>query len=96
VSLLWSLSSLMSQVCKREGEVEVGKYLKLARKAAVTAKEANTAKVVSIDTGRSENMAQAHALSPSANEIPRESRRRASHKAATKATEATKELLPEP
>ena len=72
----------------------MGKYLKLARKVAVSAKEANTAKVASIDTGRSKYMAQAHALPPSAKEIPRESRFRASHKAATKATEATKELLP--
>jgi hypothetical protein len=71
----------------------VGKYLKLARKAAVTAKEANTAKVVPIGTSRPKNMAQAHDLSLPAKEIPKESRHRASHKAATKATEATKELL---
>jgi hypothetical protein len=68
----------------------VGKYLKLARKAAVTAEEANTAKVVPIDTSRPKNMTQAHDLSSPAIEIPKESRRRASHKAATKATEATK------
>jgi hypothetical protein len=68
----------------------VGKYLKLARKVAVSAKEANTAKVVSIDTSRSKSMAQAHALLPSAKEMPRESGRTASHKPATKATEATK------
>jgi len=74
----------------------MGKYLKLARKVAVTAEEANTEKVVSIDNSRAKNMAKAHALPPSAKEIPRESRRRASHKAATKATEATKELPPEP
>ena len=67
--------------------------MKLARKAAVTAEEANTEKVVSIDNSRAKNITQAHALTPSAKEIPRESRRRASHKAATKATEATKELL---
>jgi hypothetical protein len=72
----------------------VGKYLKLVRKAAITAEEANTAKVVSIDTGKPKNMSQGHALPPSVKEIPKESRRRASHKAATKATEATKELLP--
>jgi hypothetical protein len=71
----------------------VGKYLKLARKAAVTAKEANTAKVVPIATSRPKSRAQAHALPPSAKEIPKESRRRASHKAATKATEATKALV---
>jgi hypothetical protein len=68
----------------------VGKYLKLARKAAVTAKEAKTAKVVPIDTSRPKSMTQAHDLSSPAIEIPKESRRRASHKAATKATEATK------
>ena len=68
----------------------MGKYLKLARKAAVTAEEANTAKVVPIETSRAKNMAQAPALPPPAKEIPKESRRRASHKAATKATEATK------
>jgi len=68
----------------------VGKYLKLARKAAVTAKEANTAKVVPIKTSRPKNMTQAHDLSSPTIEIPRESRRRASHEAATKATEATK------
>jgi hypothetical protein len=68
----------------------VGKYLKLARKVAVTAEEANTEKVVSIDNSRAKNMAQAHALPPPAKEIPRESRRRVNHKAATKATEATK------
>jgi len=67
----------------------VGKYLKLARKAAVTAKEANTAKVVPIETSRRKSMAQAHDLPPAAKEMPKESRRRASHKAATKATEAT-------
>lgn len=66
----------------------MGKYLKLARKAAFTAKEANTAKVVSIDTSRPKNMTQAHALPPPAKEIPKESRRRASHEAATKATKA--------
>jgi hypothetical protein len=68
----------------------VGKYLKLARKAAVTAKEAKTAKVVPIKTSRSKNRAQGHDLSSPAMEIPKESRPRASHKAATKATEATK------
>jgi hypothetical protein len=68
----------------------VGKYLKLARKAAVTAKEANTAKVVPIDTSRPKYMTQAHDLSSPAIEIPKESRPRASYKAATKATEATK------
>jgi hypothetical protein len=68
----------------------VGKYLKLARKAAVNAEEANTAKVVSIDTSKPKNMTQAHDLSSPAREIPKESRPRASHKAATKATEATK------
>ena len=68
----------------------MGKYLKLARKAAVTAKEGNTGKVVSIDTSRPKSAAQAHTLPPSAKEIPRESRRRARNKAATKATEATK------
>jgi hypothetical protein len=68
----------------------VGKYLKLARKAAVTAKEANTAKVVSIDTNRPKSMAQGHALSSPSIEIAMESRRRVGHKAATKATEATK------
>jgi hypothetical protein len=67
----------------------VGKYLKLARKAAVTVKEADMAKVVSIDSSRAKSMAQEDALPPSAIEIPKESRRRASHKAATKATEAT-------
>jgi len=72
------------------GEVEVGKYLKLARKASVTAIEANTAKVVPIDTSRPRNMTQTHDLSSPAIEIPKESRPRASHKAATKATEATK------
>jgi hypothetical protein len=75
---------------QEKGEVEVGKYLKLGRKAAVTAEEANTAKVVSIDTSRQKNLAQAHALPPPAKETLKESRRRASHKAATKATEATK------
>jgi hypothetical protein len=68
----------------------VGKYLKLARKAAVTDEEANTAKVVPIETSRPKNMTQAHDLSSPTKEIPKESRRRASHKAATKATEATK------
>ena len=68
----------------------MGKYLKLARKAAVTAKEANTAEVVSIDTSRPKKMAQAHDLSSPAIEMSKESRRRVSHKAATKATEATK------
>ena len=68
----------------------MGKYLKLARKAAVTAVEANTAKVVPIKTSRSKNMTQVHDLPSPAIEIPKESRRRASHKAATKATEATK------
>jgi hypothetical protein len=68
----------------------VGKYLKLARKAAVTAKEAKTAKVVPIDTSRPKSMTQAHDLSSPAIEIPKESRRRVSHKAATKATKATK------
>ncbi len=68
----------------------MGKYLKLARKAAVTLEEANTAKVVSIDTSRPKNMAQAHTLPPRTKVIPKESRRRASHKGATKATEATK------
>ena len=71
----------------------MGKYLTLARNAAVTAKEANTAKVVPIETGRPKNMTQAHDLSSRTKEIPKESMRRASHKAATKATEATKELL---
>ncbi len=68
----------------------MGKYLKLARKVAVTVGEANTAKVVPIDTSRPKRMAQAQALPPFAKDIPRKSRRRASHKAATKATEATK------
>jgi hypothetical protein len=68
----------------------VGKYLKLARKAAVTAEEANTAKVVPIATSRTKNMAEADALSPPANELAKESSRSSSHKAATKATEATK------
>jgi hypothetical protein len=68
----------------------VGTYLKLARKAAVTAEEANTAKVVPIDTSSLKNITQAHALPPSAEEMPKESKRRASHKAATKATKATK------
>ena len=67
--------------------------MKLARKAAVNAEEANTAKVVSIDTSKPKNMTQAHDLSSPTIEIPKESRRRASHKAATKATEATKELV---
>jgi hypothetical protein len=68
----------------------VGKYLKLARKAAVTVEEGNTAKVVPIDASRPKNAAQAHALPPPAIDLPKESRRRVSHKAATKATEATK------
>jgi hypothetical protein len=70
----------------------VGKYLKLARKAAVTVEEGNTAKVVPIDASRPKNAAQAHALPPPAIDLPKESRRRANHKAATKATEATKAL----
>ena len=70
--------------------------MKLARKAAVTVEEGNTAKVVPIDASRPKNAAQAHALPPPAIDLPKESRRRVSHKAATKATEATKELPPEP
>jgi hypothetical protein len=64
--------------------------LNLARKAAVTAEEANSAKVVPIDTIKPKNIVQAHALFAPAKEIMKESRRRVRHKAATEATEATK------
>ena len=75
----------------------MGKYLKLARKAAVTVEEANTAKVVPIDTSISKKRTQAYDLSSPAIEKPKESRPRASHKAATKATKATKApVLPGP